>query len=152
MKKSFLSLLLISGIFTSVLFSCSDTTQQKAEKVEAAKVQLQDAKQNLSQARQDSVNDYAAFKTVADAQLAANDKMIADLKVKMNSDRAAIREKYQKQLSEINAKNELLKDKMNNYKETTSDQWASFKLGFNQDMDALGKSISGLANRNMNKN
>lgn len=51
MKKSVLSILLISGAFASVLISCSDTTQQKAEKVEDAKVQLQDAKQNLSQAR-----------------------------------------------------------------------------------------------------
>lgn len=48
--------------------------------------------------------------------------MIADLKVKMNSDRAAIREKYQKQLDAINDKNQSLKDKMDNYKETTSDK------------------------------
>lgn len=151
MKISFLSLL-ISVTFTASLLSCSDTTQQKAEKVEDAKVQLQDAKQNLSQARQDSANNYAVFKTAADAQLAANGKTIADLKVKMINDRAEIREKYQKELDAMNDENQFLKDKMDNYKEISSVKWASFKLGFNQDMDALGKSISGLANRNMNKN
>lgn len=113
---------------------------------------MQDAKQNLSQARQDSANNYAVFKTAADAQLAANGKTIADLKVKMINDRAEIREKYQKELDAMNDENQFLKDKMDNYKEISSVKWASFKLGFNQDMDALGKSISGLANRNMNKN
>ncbi|MDE3126280.1 MAG: hypothetical protein KGK14_12245 [Bacteroidota bacterium] len=152
MKKHILVSFFVMGILFLLLVSCSDTTQQKAEKVEAAKIELQEAQHNLSKAKQDSADEYTAFKNAADAKLAANDKIIADLNIKMKSDRAAIRQQYQKDINTMLEKNKSLQDKVDNYKKTSSDDWASFKLSFNKDMDALGKSISGIANKNIKEN
>jgi hypothetical protein len=40
---------------------------------------------------------------------------------------------------------------MQEYKESDKNGWEAFKLSFNKDMDALGKSISEMAQKNMDK-
>ena len=48
-------------------------------------------------------------------------------------------------------KNATLKEKLRNRKEDANDDWDAFKTNVNQEMDELGKSISEMAQENMEK-
>ena len=151
MKKQVIKMFLIGCITSVGITSCNNSPQAKEEKVENAKENLADAKDNLAKAITDSTNDYNNYKSEMETKLADNDRQIADLKAAMKKEKKTTREKYEKLLAEIDERNEKLKNRMKENNETAKEKWADFKLGFNKDMDALGKSISDLAQKNMNK-
>ena len=93
----------------------------------------------------DSTNEYDRFKAESEAKLIANDVKIAALKDQLKTDKKEIRTKYEKQLTELEQKNAKLKSNIAEYKETDKSNWEKFKVSFNEDLDALGKAISGIA-------
>jgi uncharacterized protein HemX len=110
-----------------------------------------EAKQDLQQARIDSANEYNVYREESEAKLRENDRQIAELKLQMKAERKEIRVKYEKEVVALDEKNENLKIKIKEYKEGDKSNWQSFKEGFNQDLDAVGKSISAMAHRNDKK-
>jgi chromosome segregation ATPase len=156
MKSITLKVIAINGMLSLGLVACSNSSQDKVnnaqEKVDDAKSDVVDAKEDLVQAKKDSASEYEKYKADIQVQLQENDKKIADLKAKIKSDKKEINAKYEKQLNDAQDKNAMMKTRIREYHETSGDKWEEFKYSFNQDMDKLGKSISEMAHKNMDKN
>lgn len=134
----------LAGIVILGIAGCN-SPKQKAEKLENAEENVIEAQQELNEAVIDSTNEYDRFKAESEAKLIANDVKIAALKDQLKVDKKEIRTKYEKQLTELEQKNAKLKSNIAEYKETDKSNWEKFKVSFNEDLDALGKAISGIA-------
>ena len=134
----------LAGIVILGIAGCN-SPKQKAEKLENAEENVIEAQQELNEAVIDSTNEYDRFKAESEAKLIANDVKIAALKDQLKADKKEIRTKYEKQLTELEQKNAKLKSNIAEYKETDKSNWEKFKVSFNEDLDALGKAISGMA-------
>ena len=134
----------LAGIVILGIAGCN-SPKQKAEKLENAEENVIEAQQELNEAVIDSTNEYDRFKAESEAKLIANDVKIAALKDHLKTDKKEIRTKYEKQLTELEQKNAKLKSNIAEYKETDKSNWEKFKVSFNEDLDALGKAISGIA-------
>lgn len=134
----------LAGIVILGIAGCN-SPKQKAEKLENAEENVIEAQQELNEAVIDSTNEYDRFKAESEAKLIANDVKIAALKDQLKTDKKEIRTKYEKQLTELEQKNAKLKSNIAEYKETDKSNWEKFKVSFNEDLDALGKAISGMA-------
>ncbi len=151
MKINRLRIAMIVCITTVAMMSCNNSPEKKAEKVEDAKEAVVNATNDLDKARQDSADEYNQYKVASDSRIRENDSLLVVLKARIKEEKREARITYEKELNQLEEKNEKLKARIHGYKENDKNKWESFKLGFNQDMDALGKSISALAHRNMDK-
>jgi hypothetical protein len=149
MKTNILKVALIAVITSFGLMACNETPADKEVKVEEAQENLDQAQQNFEQATTDSINDYAQFKQESEMKLQSNDEKIAVLKSKMTSDKKDLKIKYDKKIGELEAKNNKLRTRLNDRKEDSETSWASFKQSINEEMDEVGKSISDMAQKNM---
>ena len=137
-------------IATVAITSCNFTTEQKAETLEKAKANVEEASQDLDIARADSV-EYSNYKVESEKKLKENELLIADMKDRMKSERKETRLKYKMQLDSLDMQNSQLRNDMHVYSSQGKENWEKFKKGFNKELDALGKAISQLAERNMKK-
>ena len=137
LKTAFMACIIVLG-----MTNCTNSPKQKAEKLENAQENLDEANQKLQQAVLDSTNEYTRYKTEAQAKLTANELKIAELKAALKADKAEMRLKYEKQLLAIEKKNQDLKISIADYKENDKNKWEKFKESFNRDLDSLGQSIS----------
>ena len=151
MKKELIQLTFIACFAAACIAACSSPAEQKEEKVQEAKDKVVEAKQELQQAMVDSSNEYMQYKEASEKRLRANDKIIADLKSSIKTEKTELRAKYQKQLDEIEKKNEKLKTKIEESKEDAKEKWVVFKENFNREMDTLGMSISSMAEKKLPK-
>lgn len=145
-----LKMAFLTSIALVVITSCNFSTEQKAETLEKAKANVEEATQDLDIARQDSA-EYANYKIESEKRLRENELLIADMKDKMKSERQESMVKYKKQLDSLDMQNSQLRNNMHTYNSQGKANWESFKKGFNKELDALGKAISQLAERNMKK-
>jgi phosphopantetheine adenylyltransferase len=118
--------------------------------LEKAKANVAAASQDLDIAREDSA-EYANYKIESGKKLRENELLIADMKDKMKSERKETTVKYEKQLDSLSRQNSQLRNNMHTYNSAGKANWELFKKGFNKELDALGKSISQLAERNQKK-
>lgn len=151
MKNNNVKILFLACFTTATMISCTSSPQKEAEKVENAKEAVVDAKIDLAKARQDSADDYNQYKLASETRIRENDSLIADLKTRIKEEKKEARSAYERQVKILDEKNEKLKATIHAYKEDDKNKWQSFKLKFNQDMDELGKSISKMAHKNMDK-
>lgn len=149
MKHSKLKAALFMAVVAIAAVGCN-SPQQKADKLQSAEENVIVAQDELDQAIMDSTNEYTRFKIESETKLIENDVKIAELKAKLKSDKIEIRNKYEKELLELETKNATLKVNMSEYQESDKSQWEKFKVSFNDDMDELGKSISKMADENRN--
>jgi len=133
-----------------LIIGCNFSTEQKAETLEKAKVNVAEASRDLDMARADSA-EYANYKIESDKRLRENELLIADMKDRMKSERKESIVKYKKELDSLDLQNSQLRNNMHTYNSQGKANWESFKKGFNKELDALGKAISQLAERNMKK-
>jgi len=150
MKNSVLAMgILLLSI--TMLFSCQSTAKkvENAENtVQEAKKDLKDSKANLHQVKNDTVSTYEQFKKEAELQIIAQEKNIADLKIKIAKEKTGVKQDYEKKLVALENKNNELKKKLTDFKDDGKENWISFKNEFNHDMDELGKAFKGLTINN----
>jgi len=137
MKNKFLKIPIIVGV---VLANFSLIAQENKKAAKARK-DVAEAKEDLRLAKTDSVADYQKFKKEAEADIAENAKKIAELKMKKTDENKDVKEKYDKKVLELEAKNNELKKRIEASGNTQSKMWASFKREFKHDMKALGDAI-----------
>ena len=150
MKTTILTMTFLALLATAGLTGCNFTTEQKAETLEDAKANMEEASADLDQARRDAA-EYANYKVETEIKLKSNDLLIADRKDKMKADRQETSARYAKSVDSLDAQNSRLRNNMKTYRSAGKENWEKFKLSFNKEMDALGKSISQLAEKNMKK-
>jgi chromosome segregation ATPase len=136
---------LIGGV---VFISCQST----AEKTDAAEAKVQDAKDELKEARKDenvqaqkaaTAEEWVTFRNESQEKIWANEKHIAELKVKMNKPGKLLDAAYAKKIDSLEEKNRDLKRRMDAYEKSQSD-WETFKREYNHDMDELGNALKDL--------
>jgi hypothetical protein len=149
-KNKSTKIIFIAFIAIAAITGCNFSTEQKAETLEKAKVNVAEASRDLDMARADSA-EYANYKIESDKRLRENELLIADMKDKMKSERKEAMVKYKKELDSLDFQNSQLRNNMHTYNSQGKANWESFKKDFNKELDALGKAISQLAERNMKK-
>jgi len=134
--------LLLSG---TIITGCKST----AEKEDAAKDNVEDAKENLKEVQADAnaqaqkiatAEEWSAFKSESEEKIAKNEARIAELKVKLKKPGTILDPVYEKRIETLESRNRDLRARMDAYEKNQSD-WESFKREFNHDMDELGQSL-----------
>lgn len=144
-QQLFASLLSISLLFT--LNACKTAAEKEAEaqiKVENAKTDLEDAKQETITDAQQQANDaeWKIFKNNAETTIENNKIRIAELRVKMTKSGKKMDAVYTAKIDAMELQNKNLKTRIEQY-EMTQGNWSSFKIEFSKDMDELGQAIAG---------
>jgi hypothetical protein len=138
-------------IISASVLACNTSTEKKEENVENAKEKVVIATDELDKARADSANEYQMYKDASDKKISDNNEKILALKEEIKLEKSELKTKNQKAIDELDQKNMKLKDRIHQYKQGDKNGWEAFKLSFNKDMDELGKSISSMAQKNMDK-
>ena len=145
MKKSIFNLALSTFVVGTVLTSCNSSS----EKVENAKINVQEASHDLDKAKENYNEQYNNFKLESDEKIAANEKTIAELKESNRKKNKKEKAEEEKKIDELEQKNETMKSRMKDYKEDGNEKWESFKREFKHDMDELGQSLKDLGKNNV---
>jgi hypothetical protein len=148
MKKSFLSLAVTVFIAGAMLTNC----QSSGQKTEKARNNVKDAKNEVKEAQiklDNSIAEYTLFKKESDAKIAANEKRIADLKIKIANGKQESKAIYDKDIAWLEQTNIDLKTKLDIYNVEGKEKWEAFKTEFNHDMDELGKALNNLTINNI---
>jgi chromosome segregation ATPase len=118
------------------------------ERIEQAKRNAQDEQLVQKQAQQDEPSDYLdewqAFRSDAEKQLAANTKSIDSLKLRIAAADDMIKAKVGPQIEALKKKNGELKKKLDGYRDEGKVNWDAFKRDFSHDLDGLDKALKDL--------
>lgn len=154
MKKTIYTLALTTFIAGSALVGCQTSTQKEQEakdKISAAQGDVQDAKEELMEARKEATSEeWHTFKNKTLAKVNENETRIAELKVKMKKTGSSIDAIYAKKIEELEQKNKDIEAKVTTYKNDRSSDWESFKREYNHDMDELGDALKDMTVNNKN--
>ena len=138
MKTRKLSLaIIVAGV---VFTSCQSTDK----KVENAKENVVEAKQELNQIVKDSIQQ---FRTESAQKIADHEKSLTQFKARIAKEKKENRAEYQKKLTELEQKNSDLKKRLDDFKEESQEKWDTFKSTYNRDMDELGESFKKLTTK-----
>ena len=147
MKNGILKMAILGCIATVGMASCVKTHEQK---VETAKINVMEARQDLQQARIDS-SEYVKYKADAEAKLKENKSKISELKATMKTEGKETQTQYAKMINELDQKNTEMEHRIKEFNSDSKENWETFKFDFNKQMDELGESISETAEKNMKK-
>lgn len=147
MKKHILKTVFLFLILSAGLVACKNSPSQNEKKLQEAQQNLIDAQQNLKQSIDDSINDYKNYKESADLKLIENERKIAELKKDLASKKQDIKLQYENEINDLEQKNIELRNNIDGYENNDKNEWETFKINFNKELDKLGKSISDLTNK-----
>lgn len=144
MKQTFIKIAFVTFIAGLMITSCQPSTKKvenAKEDLNAAKEQVVEARQDYNQAVQDSL---VQFRKDSEVRINENERLIADFKTNLSKKEKATQVKYEKTIADLELQNTHLKQKLADYNDEGDTKWQSFKREFNYDMDELGKSLKGL--------
>ncbi len=144
MKKS-IYILAAATIIAGATFTSCNTPK---DDVVNAQENVAQANANLDQATDDYIADIERFRQETSDRIAANDRIIADLKESVNNKDAATKADYWSKIADLEKKNSQMKTRMAEYKADGKDNWGTFKTEFNHDMDGLGTAFKDLTVKN----
>jgi predicted nucleic acid-binding Zn-ribbon protein len=134
------------GFTTAAFISCGPSEN----KVDNANENIQEAKEDLNQAMNDARAEWEKFVTDSREKIRENQEKIAKQREKLaTADDAKEREKHREKIAELEAKNNELRRKIDEYKYENETAWQEFKREFNHDMDELGRSIDNVFEDNV---
>jgi hypothetical protein len=149
MKTRIILNLLLATLVSISISSCNKSPKAKEAELNEAKQEVENAEVDLDEAKTDSVYAFNKYKSSIQIKLVENEKVITDLKAKIEDKDRKTQTLYYRQLDNLQIKNTELKLKIENYKQGPTQKWELFKVDFNNELDDLGKSISNTANNNM---
>lgn len=141
MQNSILVFAITGFLAGTLLTSCEKTTEQK---LEGAKQNVGEAKQDLKDVRTEYLADWQTFKRESEQTLEANEKRIDAFKDKMDKAGPKARARYNKEVAILERSNRDLKKKLEKYKDEGQGKWVEFKTNFKRDMDGIGKTLNDL--------
>jgi hypothetical protein len=144
MKKS-IGLLVATCLVASIgLTNCKSST----EKVEDAQEEVVDAKENQMEAEKnlnndqlDSLSDYGKMKMETEKMIALNQGKITEFKTKLKTEKAENQKKFEANIDRLEEKNNKLKSDLNNYKESGTESWNTFKMRVQNSVDDINNDI-----------
>ena len=132
---------IIAGTLFTACKSSTDKIDNAKENVKDAEVKMVEAKQELNNAINDSVQQ---FKKESEEKISAFEKSITNLKIKLATGKEESKAEYEKKLASLEQKNNEMKKKLEDYKDNGQGKWSKFKSEFNHDMDELGNALRDL--------
>ena len=141
MKTRIILNLLLAVLVSISISSCNESPKAKEAELNEAKQEVENAEVDLDEAKTDSVYAFNKYKSSIQIKLVENEKVITDLKVKIEDKDRKTQTLYYRQLENLQIKNTELKLKIENYKQGPTQKWELFKVDFNNELDDLGKSI-----------
>jgi hypothetical protein len=146
MSKLKLSTVVVMGLVLPALFTgCSRTA---TEKIADAKANVVVAKDAVADAQAAAREEWLKFKSEGEAKITANERIIAEYKVKMTTADGKLRAKYDQKIDVLEAKNKELKAKLDNYEDAGKSTWEKFKSEFNHDLDGVGAALADITTDN----
>jgi outer membrane murein-binding lipoprotein Lpp len=145
LSKKNISLVTLITLVTAVLLSGCNSPQQK---VDEAQENVEEQQHNLDQAQVDLETETADFKLESNEKITANEKVIADFKIRLRNIKDDAKGAYKKKVTDLEQKNTSLKRRIEEHEDEGMEKWQSFKTEFNQDMDELGKSLKDFTTNN----
>ena len=149
MKTRIILNLLLALLVSISISSCNKSPKAKEAELNEAKQEVENAEVDLDEAKTDSVYALNKYKSSIQIKLVENEKVITELKAKIEDKDRKTQTLYYRQLENLQIKNTELKLKIENYKQGPTQKWELFKVDFNNELDDLGKSISNTAKNNM---
>ena len=139
--------LMAIAVTGTTLTSCKSATQKNAKaenKVIDTRQDLVLAETEVVDQRKVNAEEWKAFKTESDLQINKNEENIAALKAAMNTAGSTPDYEYEKKINKLEASNQDLESRMENYENDQGRDWDTFKREFNDDMNALGQAFRNL--------
>lgn len=135
----FSAITLVTGLS---LAGCNNSTEDGTTENDAGRdTVVIEEKNDAVTIRVATSDEWAAFKADAEAKIEANEKSIAELKVKLKKPGKLLDKMYTERIEALEQRNRDLRLKITAY-ETNKTDWEKFKEEFNHDLDELGKAIS----------
>lgn len=143
MKKyiSIAAFLFAAIIITSCKNDPKDIDEAK-EDVMDAKQEQAEANAKADAAQHDSLSDYARLKAETNSLIADNKTRIAEFKVKLKTESAVNQVKFQKQIDDLEAKNEELQKDLDNWAEKGKERWDAFRDRVNKSVKDINDDIN----------
>lgn len=140
MKASILTI----GIFSMTMIFTVASCSSSAENVDDAKDQVNEANEELEKANEAYEADMEDYKRISEEKIATNQKSIEDFNKKISAEKKEAKADYEKRIAELEAQNNSMKKRMEDYQAEGKEQWEIFKTDFNRDMDELGEALKNL--------
>lgn len=137
MKRPIISMVLTGFLISATITSCSSS----AEKVENAEGKVDEANQELDEAKDAYLEDIEQFKAETAEKIAANEKSIQDFKSRVNSQKKEAKADYLKKIEELEAQNSDAKKKLDDYQAEGKEKWESFKITYNSEMEKIAAAL-----------
>jgi len=143
------SVLFVSGVLFTSCQSSGEKVDDAQTKVDAAKQELKDAKQDADAQTIKAANseEWQLFRAESEKAIRTNEAMIAELKVQKTGASKNLDAVYTKDIATLEEKNKALQNKIDSYDKNRSD-WEAFKREFNHDMEELGRALKDLTVNN----
>jgi len=127
MKK----LILLLAI-TIAMFSCNASSDEEVKK---------DIDKTVELKTEGFEKDMELFKKTMAENIAANERNIEAFKEKINNQKKETKAEYEKNITDLEAKNAEMKKRIAEFNAENESSWVSFKEEFGSDMDQLGKAF-----------
>lgn len=151
MKKIFYSLGIAFLAGAAMITGCDSPSQKIAD----AKEELATARENLQQAKDDSIDAHKAAQAAFTKQIEKNEQLLAGYKVKIAKENKVVRTEYQATIDKLEQKNADMKTMIASNEVSATDSWSDFKLNFikasdefNDEMTEFGKKWAALTHTN----
>lgn len=145
MQKSILIITACAILTGANLTSCNTP----AQKVDSAQNDVAEAKEDLKEAREEYLMEIENYRKETAARIDANNQSITEFNERIKDEKNEAKAGYEKQIAELEQKNNNLEKRMDDYKADGKDNWVIFKKEFNKDMDNLGQAFKDLTVKNV---
>lgn len=125
---------------TTLFFGCTTP----AQRVENAEDNVVDANEALDVANREYLADMETFRLTTAERIAINEQRIAEFRIRIKTAKRETRVDYENKIALLEQKNNDMRKSMNDYKANGKDNWATFKVEFNHDMDELNTALTSL--------
>ncbi|KOY84449.1 hypothetical protein AD998_20850 [bacterium 336/3] len=133
-------LTIISLFLVIALTSCTTPS----EKVEDAENKVKNADKELEKAKEAYLEDVKKSKAEALDRLVKHQQEVIAFKEKIAVEKQEIKDKYTQKITELEEKNQKIKERLENYQTDDENQWKNFKKELNHDIEEIGKAIKNL--------
>jgi len=145
MKRMICSLIITLFVTGVILTACqSSTTKREKAKVE----EIPDTVIYIDQDKLTLSDSIKQFKHQSEKQILLNEKNIVLFKTEAANEKESDRIKDAEKIAELELRNNDLVIRLDNYYDESQEQWDSFKVEYNEDMDDLEDAFEGLTIEN----
>ena len=143
MQKSIYSFAITAFSAMTILIGC----EPSAEKVDSEKAKLEAAEIDLIKVKENYFIEYNKLKYKSEKQFSDNATRIRELRKQNKAIKKEVKGEYEKTITDLEKRNDVLKAKISYYKEYRKDAWKSFKHEFSRDMEELQQSLIDLTKK-----